>query len=237
MTEHLSWQYDEFRQVGMDYCDPVQVEAYDSRHSEFRDVDAECKSILDSLGLPRNAILIELGTGTGTFAIHAAHHCASVYAVDISKQMLDFAASKAEKAGVKNITFYHAGFLTYNHQDESADAIVTSMALHHLPDFWKSMALNRINGMLKQGGKLFINDVVFQQTGATVNISRWIDHMISIGGIQLGQETATHVREEYSTFDWIMDGIMERSGFKVLSKEVHEGVIARYLCIKETEIA
>lgn len=237
MTENPSWQYNEFRQVGRDYGDSRQVESYDSRHSLFRDIDGECGAILDSLDLPGNAILIEFGTGTGTFSLHASRRCDKVYAVDVSRSMLDFAAQKAAKAGAANITFCHAGFLTYEHQDEAADALVTSLAFHHLPDFWKGMALARMNGMLKHGGRLFISDVVFEQTGAIGNISRWIDHFNSNFGAELAESIADHVREEYSTFDWIMDGLLERAGFRIISGKFDEGVMARYLCMKESGIA
>jgi hypothetical protein len=40
------------------------------------------------------------------------------------------------------------------------DAVVTTLALHHLPDFWKGMALKRVHGMLKRGGRLYIHDVI-----------------------------------------------------------------------------
>ena len=41
------------------------------------------------------------------------------------------------------------------------DAVITQLALHHLPDFWKLVALKRISQMLKDGGKLYLRDVVF----------------------------------------------------------------------------
>ncbi|MFC1925927.1 class I SAM-dependent methyltransferase [Chloroflexota bacterium] len=237
MTEHPSWQYDEFRQIGRDYGDPAHVEDYDSRHSAYRDIDAECQSTLDSLDLPSDAILIDIGTGTGAFALHASRSCARVYAVDVSGPMLDFAARKAAETGVANITFCHAGFLTYEHQGEPADAIVTSLAFHHLPDFWKGIALGRMNGMLKQGGKLFIRDVVFEQTDIAGNISRWIEHLASNGAPHIGEGIVVHVREEHSTFDWIIEGLLERAGFRILSRQLDGGVMAQYLCTKETEIA
>lgn len=228
-----SWQYDEFEQVGVDYESQREVEAYDTRHAQFRDVDAECTGILDALEVTPQSVVIELGTGTGAFAIHAAQRCASVYAVDVSVPMLEFAQRKAEKAGLNNITFCHAGFLTYEHTGTLADALVTSMAFHHLPDFWKGIALDRMNGMLRPGGLLFIHDVIFEQADATTNISNWIDQLGALGGKQLSNEVATHVREEFSTFDWIMDGLLERTGFRILTKEMVEGVIGTYLCIKE----
>lgn len=232
MNKLPSWQYDEYKQVGVDYDDPAEVEAYDSRHAQFRDVASECAHILDTLAVTPQSVVIELGTGTGAFAIHAARRCASVYAVDVSGPMLEFVRQRANKAGLKNITFCHAGFLTYEHTGVLADALVTSMALHHLPDFWKGMALARMNSMLRPGGLLYIHDVIFNQINAGFNISRWIDKLGEIGGAQLQNEVATHVREEFSTFDWIMDGLVERAGFRILAKDIVEGVIGTYLCKK-----
>jgi len=226
------WQYDEFEQVGVDYENQEEVEVYDSRHAQFRDIDAECTSILDALAVTPQSVVIELGTGTGAFAIHAAQRCARVYAVDISCPMLEFAQHKADKAGLKNITFCHAGFLTYEHTGALADALVTSMAFHHLPDFWKGIALDRMNGMLRPGGLLYIHDVIFIQADTETNISSWIEHLGKIGGTQLRDEVATHVREEFSTFDWIMDGLLERTGFRILSKKMVEGVMGTYVCVK-----
>lgn len=232
MNIRTKWQYDEYRQVGVDYADTAAVEAYDARHARFRDVHAECNRILDTLAVTPESVVIEFGTGTGAFAIHAAQRCAGVYAVDVSKPMLEYVRQRAAKAGLKNIVFGHAGFLTYEHGGAPADAIVTSMALHHLPDFWKGIALARMHGMLKSGGLLYIHDVIFDSVDAESNISRWIDKLGGIGGAQLRDEIATHVREEFSTFDWILDGLLERAGFRILSKEMVEGVVGTYLCKK-----
>ena len=233
MTDISSWQYDEFRQVGTDYNDLAQVEAYDSRHSQFRDIDGECQAILGALDLTPKSSLIEIGTGTGAFAIHAAHHCAKVYATDVSQLMLDYAARKARDANVVNISFQHAGFLTYNHQDQPVDAIVTCMAFHHIPDFWKGIALHRMNNMLKHGGQLYLKDVIFEDADVTTNISRWIDHMAERGGEKLRAGIAAHIREEYSTSDWIIEGLLTRAGFKIQDSQVHEGVVGTYQCVKD----
>ena len=227
------WQYDEFDQVGVDYDDPAEVEAYDARHATFRDIDAECAAILDALAVPSQSVVIEIGTGTGAFAIHAARRCSKVHAVDVSDPMMDFVQQRAARAGLENITCCRAGFLTYEHTGEPADALVTSMALHHLPDFWKGIALDRMNGMLKPGGQLYVHDVIFEQADLEANIERWIDKLGKVGGAQLRDEIATHIREEFSTFDWIMDGLLQRAGFRIVSKEMVEGVIGTYVCVKE----
>jgi len=84
---------------------------------------------------------------------------------------------------------------------------------------------------------LYINDVIFEEVDVASNIARWIGQLGEVGGTQLRDEVALHVREEYSTFDWIMDGLLTRAGFKIQSKEMVEGVVGTYLCVKETETA
>ena len=58
------------------------------------------------------------------------------------------------------IEFHHQGFLTYEHASGTADAIATSFALHHLPDFWKGVAVQRMAAMLRPGGRMYLYDVV-----------------------------------------------------------------------------
>ena len=57
--------------------------------------------------------------------------------------------------------YCHGGFLTYEHEAEPADAMVSIAALHHLPDFWKLVGLTRAAEMLKAGGGFFLFDIVF----------------------------------------------------------------------------
>lgn len=177
--------------------------------------------------------MIEFGTGTGAFALQAARQCARVYAVDISSAMLEYANVKAKKAGIKNILFRHGGFLTYAHAEPPVDAIVTNTAFHHLPDFWKGMALQRMNKMLKPGGQLYLSDVIFTYENVHGNIEGFIKKLESTAGPAMRRDVEAHIRQEYSTYDWIMDGLLERAYFRIVKKEMREGVIGRYMCRKE----
>ncbi|MBI5211809.1 MAG: class I SAM-dependent methyltransferase [Nitrospirae bacterium] len=232
MNHGFSWQYDEFKQVGTDYGSKAEVEIYDSSHADFRDMEAESIRILDSLEIKRSNVLIDFGSGTGTFAIQAARRCARVYAVDVSRAMIDRAEAKAIKAGTSNIEFHHAGFLTYEHNDSPVDAVVTTFAFHHLPDFWKGIALKRVNSMLKPGGQLYIHDVILEETNAVENIAALIDKLATAGGKLLREDTERHFRDEYSTYDWVMDGLLSRSGFTIKSKHIEGGVLGTYICTK-----
>jgi ubiquinone/menaquinone biosynthesis C-methylase UbiE len=232
MQHHIYWQYDEFMQVGKDYGTKAQVEVYDSSHADFRDIKAESDRVLDLLKIKATDTIIDFGAGTGIFAIQAARRCTKVNAVDVSQEMIDLASTKAAQAQISNIEFHHAGFLTYQHQGQPADAIVTTFAFHHLPDFWKGIAMNRINGMLKTGGYLYIHDVIIDNLDALANINAFIQKQEALGGDFLREDAEGHFRDEYSTYDWVMDGLLSRSGFTINSKQIDGGVIGTYLCTK-----
>jgi ubiquinone/menaquinone biosynthesis C-methylase UbiE len=223
------------KQIGKDFANVSEVEQYDAFHRKFRDVKKENEEILDLLAVQKNHHIVEFGTGTGAFAIQAANSCDKVYAVDVSQTMLDYAKNKAITRGITNITFHHGGFLTYQHQEAPVDFVVTSFALHHLPDFWKAVALPRINRLLKDQGKLFLVDVVYSQPDCLENIANWIAQAKNSGNLELVEDIETHVREEYSTFTWILENLLIKSGFKIDNADYYEGVLAKYLCTKISE--
>lgn len=230
------WQFNEHIQVGKDYADIEIALRYDARHAKFRDLDREAEEVLARLEPTPESVLVDIGAGTGTFAVHAAPRCAKVYAVDVSEAMLACARDKAEGAGAGNIAFHHGGFLTYDHVAPPVDIVTSTAVLHHLPDFWKSIALRRINGMLKSGGRFFLADVVFTEENALVIVDKWIAHLGQSGDEELITDAQTHVREEFSTLTWIMEGLLTRAGFRIDWHEELEGAFARYLCTKVAEV-
>lgn len=237
MNSPPRWQYNEMKQVGTDYTDDAQVQAYDLRMQKLRDVKKETETIVLSLNLARNQTILEIGTGTGSFAIEAAKYCAKVIAVDVSPEMLRFAQQKAKMRGTTNIVFRHEGFLTYEHLGEPLDAVVSQLALHHLPDFWKIIALKRIFEMLKDGGKFYLRDTVysFEVDGYKNFFNNWIDGVKRATGEELARDFATAVREEYTTLDWIMEGLLKRAGFSIDKADYFEGFMAVYVCTKRTD--
>ena len=158
-----SWTYNEFKHCGVDYSDLNQAIEYDKKHSKFRDYEKEVGYLINELSLKnsKDLTLIDLGCGTGAFSIHAAKYFKKIYAVDVAEAMIQQAKQKLD-AKINNISFINAGFLSYEHNKEPVDIVITSAALHHLPDFWKQIALLRINKMLKQNGLFYLFDIVFQ---------------------------------------------------------------------------
>jgi putative AdoMet-dependent methyltransferase len=228
------WYYDEMQAVGVDYHDPAQAAVYDEQHQRFRDYEKASAAVLARLGLEPSATVIDLGAGTGAFALVAARRCRTVYAVDVSQAMLAHCRQKAAAAGLDNIVFCHGGFLSYEHRAEPVDALVSVAVLHHLPDFWKLVGLKRAANMLRPGGRFYLFDVVFpgDLDGYAARFDNWVDALGRRVGQAFADEVVTHIRDEYSTCDWIMEGMLRRAGFAIESAEYADGFGATYLCVR-----
>ena len=226
------WRYNEFTQVGKDYSSLDEVATYDESHAKFRDIYEESNEILDMLSVQSGESLIDFGCGTGVFAIQAAIRGLNVFAIDISQAMLSYANLKATESNAQSIKFIHSGFLNYEHKSDSIDYVTTMFSFHHLPDYWKSIALKRIQNMLKFGGQLYIQDVVISDEDSIENINSFIESQEKVGGDFLKVDAIEHFRDEFSTYDWVLESMLERSGFSIETKESSLGLIAKYLCSK-----
>ncbi len=234
------WVYDEYKYCGVDYSDLKQAEEYDNQHRKFRNYEKEFDAMIEFLA-PDNSesmSMIDLGCGTGATAVYAAKKFKKVSGVDVSDVMINQAKIKAEKEGLSNIEFIQAGFLTYCHQSEPADLIITRAAFHHLPDFWKQVALLKMNSMLRTGGILYIFDVVFDFDPAEyiTKIDAWVSDFEQKAGIKFKEEVETHIRDEHSTFRWILDGMINKAGFKIEKSRTTDGLLMEYHCVKTEDI-
>ncbi len=229
----MKWTWNEFRQTGRDYRDAEEVACYDRTHADFRDMEAEAERSLDLLEIGPEETLLDIGCGTGTFAIAAARRCRQVIGIDVSETMLAEAGRKASALGVKNVRFEHHGFLTYEHRELPLDAVATTFALHHLPDYWQAVALRRIHAMLAPEGRFYLRDVVIPDGENLFEpVQTFIDSQAKAGGDFLREDAEGHFRDEFSPFDWVIEGMLVRAGFTILACKIESQVIATYLCKK-----
>jgi putative AdoMet-dependent methyltransferase len=231
MKQQPAWQWNEIQQVGTDYADVAEVERYDDRMGEFRNLPAEDAAILDRLALPKGSHILEIGTGTGHFARMAARagHC--VTALDVSPTMLRYAADRAKSENLTGIEFCHAGFLTFTAAPAAFDAAVSVAVLHHLPDLWKAVALNKIYRALKPGGQFLLCDVVFSSKDR--HPGPQFDAFVNVMPEGMREGAIGHIAKEYSTLDWIMEGLLARAGFAIQRIVDAQAPLIQYLC--ETE--
>jgi ubiquinone/menaquinone biosynthesis C-methylase UbiE len=233
VTEH-GWCIDELAYAGPEHLDPGFVEGYD-RKQGFPSVDDDLQILRDHGALRPKSTVVDLGCGTGRFAVAAAAHCGRVVAVDVSAPMLAHIGSVATDAGVSNLECVHAGFLSYQHEGAPADAVFTRNALHQLPDFWKGVALHRVAQVLRPGGVLRMHDLVydFVPADATAVLDAWLSGAVEDPAVgYTSEDLATHVRTEFSTYSWLLDTLLERTGFDILDRDVGAQVYASYTCVR-----
>ena len=231
---------DELAHAGHEHRDPAYVSQYDRKAALDEDAREEVE-LLRSLGLTGDSTLVDLGAGTGTFAVIAARACAKVVAVDVSPAMIAAAQEKVVRLGITNVECVRAGFLSYQHAGGPVDYVYSRNALHHLPDFWKAVALERIARMLRPGGMLRLRDIVFafELRDAQRFIVDWLE-----SGAERPEDGWTraefeeHLRTEHSTFSWLLEPMLERAGFEISEADYGpRRIYARYVCVKNASEA
>ena len=227
----MSWLFDEFQDFG--WSDIKEIEAYDEKSGVNPELE---RRRLLNLGVSAEHTLIDFGCGTGALALEAAKLCKKVIAVDVSAAMLAYMKRKAESLGLTNIDYVQQGFLTYQHRGAPVDFVFTQRTLHHLPDFWKVQALQRVADVLRPGGTLFIRDILFsfEPNETSHAVEAWVS---SRPANSFPREFFEHdIREEYITFTWLFEAMLERVGFDI--KEVSYGdyqAYAKYVCAKRSD--
>ena len=225
--QQSDWYYDEMQHVGLDFADPAQVAAYDRRQMS---TDAAAASLLEELGVRAGELVADFGCGTAVLACQAALMGCTVHAIDIAASMLAATKKRAKFLGAGSITIQQAGFLSFFLPAASLDFATSQYALHHLNDFWKLIALERVFAVLKPGGTLLLRDVVYSCHASELKdtVDSWLRWMQEERGYSR-DENVTHVRDEHSTFSWEMEGFLERAGFQMLSSRFARAVYATYI--------
>jgi SAM-dependent methyltransferase len=100
------WWLDEGAHAGPEHLDPEYVAAFDRKSPTDWLATAES---LSGLGVGSQSTVIDLGAGTGTFALTVSPHVGRVVAVDPSPAMI--AVMRA-----RGINAVQGGFLTYEHE-------------------------------------------------------------------------------------------------------------------------
>src|SRR6187399_1593217 len=166
------WYYNERNRMGIGATVASIYDAHD-------DADLRARAALKMLGVQRGWRIADIGCGNGVLATEAALMGAEVDAIDISPAMLALAEIYARDRKVA-IRTQPAGMLSFAYQPNSYDLIVSEFTLHHLPDFWKAVALARIFAALKPGANFYLRDIVFvsMPDGTERDVEQWADFTI-----------------------------------------------------------
>jgi SAM-dependent methyltransferase len=227
------WLLDELAHAGAEHLDTAFVVGYDQKQGHPDPAD-DIETFV-TYGLGADSVVVDLGAGTGQFALTAARRFGRVTAVEVSTTVLDALSAKAKEAGLPNVETRHAGFLSYEHSGGQADGVYTRNALHQIPDVWKAIALQRISAFMRPGGVLRVRDLVYDCTPgeAEALFDEWLE-----GAVQdpargyTRDDFAEHIRTEHSTFRWLFEPMLLAAGFRIESAQFERRIYAAYTCIK-----
>lgn len=83
--------------------------------------------------------------------------------------------------------------------------------------------------MLNPGGVLFLSDLIFKfDPDYETNIDTFINEISKDFNKEFVDETKVHIRDEYSTFDWILQGLIERAGFNIEKSNSEDSLASEY---------
>ncbi len=113
--------------------------------------------VIQALGLAPNAVVADIGSGTGYFSVRLAHFVPKgrVYGVDTEPDMVKYLADRAKRDGLINVTSL-AGKPGSPRLPVKVDLILMIDVFHHIPN--RDQYLRKLRVSLKPGGRIAIID-------------------------------------------------------------------------------
>ena len=108
--------------------------------------------VIDGLGLPSDALVLEVGPGEGQLLVELAAKFKRLIALDNSKDMLDKSRAAIGAAGYQHVQFILGDTVVARAENLKVDLIIFDMVLHHIAStagtFLDAAALLRPDGFL-----------------------------------------------------------------------------------------
>lgn len=142
-----------------DDYDKVVGLSYDEKTYPFAGYKEVLSKIYRVVTAEKNAVVLDLGFGTGTLTAKLYEHGCEVWGQDFSDRMIEKASEKMPGARLYRGDFAHG--LVEPLLRNSYDFIIATYALHHLPDDGKINLIKVLLGLIKRNGKILIGDVAF----------------------------------------------------------------------------
>ncbi len=121
----------------------------------MRDAAIARVAALPGVPLDAQAVVADVGTGTGFVAAGLAARVGKVLGFDASPAMLEVA--RKNLAGLPNVELRQSAGDQLPLPDQALDAVFANMYLHHAPD--PARAIRELARVLKPGGALCITDL------------------------------------------------------------------------------
>lgn len=153
---------------------------------------------------PRIERVLDVGCGAGNNSLMLFQKYASAFQsdlLDLSRPMLERAETRLKKAGIREVSTWHADIRQANLPAESFDVIIAAAVLHHLRDEedWLS-TFSKIFSLLRPGGSFWVSDLVSQETSTIHELiwKRYEMYLETLGGKAYCQRVMEYIALEDS---------------------------------------
>ena len=137
---------------------------FDDIASVYDDTRYGDPEVVENLGaviaeqFPPDAVMLDLGAGTGIHTLKLAKSCGTVYACDISMNMLALLVKKAAGLHLSNIVPIRANALRLPFPDNTFDSAIAIHLLHLIKN--TDTVVSEIFRVLKPGGLLTFTEIL-----------------------------------------------------------------------------
>ena len=182
--------------------------------------------------------VLDIATGTGEMALLAAYQGGRITGIDLSRQMLSFAASKVRKKGLSiHYTVVQGDALSMPFRNESFNSAMVAFGIRNMENL--EAFLDEMHRVLNPHGRFSVLEFSVPER----LIFKWIylaylTYLVPvIGGFLSGNYGAyRYLRDSVMGFPAprVLEGIMEGGGFRVVrSQSLLGGISHLYLIEKQ----
>ena len=163
LYSHIDRVYNELAELGKSGDAPLtaaELSEFDQLH--YHGTDAVDHAI-HMIGIDKSARVLEIGSGFGGPARHVAHNTgARITALELQPDQNRMASELTERCGLSaNLTHVCGDILTCDWQQQQFDAIVSWLAIFHIPERARLLAL--AGDLLSSGGVFYTEDLFSRQ--------------------------------------------------------------------------
>jgi cyclopropane fatty-acyl-phospholipid synthase-like methyltransferase len=158
---------------------PDQLYPFDQFH--YHGIDA-VRAGAGIIGLGRQSRVLEVGSGLGGPARYLAQTVGcQVTALELQQDLHDLASELTRRCGLSTkVTHVRGDALTYPLEVGGYDAVVSWLAVHHIPD--RPRLMERLAHAVRPGGHIYIEDLTLREVSSREEFLKMRDllHAVTI---------------------------------------------------------
>ncbi|MGO1521887.1 MAG: class I SAM-dependent methyltransferase [Sphingobacterium sp.] len=180
---------------------------------------------------PELKSILDIGCGAGNYSVKLAQKKPDINAtlVDLSQPMLDKASERVDGVTRGKVEVRKGDFRSIDFGAEKFDVIIGTAVLHHLRDDndWET-AFRKLFGLLKEGGSIWIFDLVLQSDAALQHYiyqDLYGDYLTGLKDEAYRDHVFAYIENEDSPRSLMYQlNLLEKVGFKKID------VLHKHLC-------